>query len=183
MSGAASLSQTEDAAQTVLRGFLLSIWGQDFAVVRGQDNRVAEPLGEFAVIAAMGRERLATNVVRYADGWPEAPGQRMDRVSTELVFTIEIHGESSGDRAQILTSLFRSEVACDFFARSGIDAAPLFCDEPKQMPFTSGEQQVEQRWAVDAHMQVNPVVTVEQDFAGTLDAGLINVDAAYPPAP
>ena len=52
---------------------------------------------------------------------------------------------------------------------SGFDIAPLFASEPRQVPFLNEAQQVETRWSVDLVMQVNPLVTVPQDFAQSLD--------------
>jgi hypothetical protein len=48
------------------------------------------------------------------------------------------------------------------------------------MPFSTGEQQVDIRWIVDLELQVNQTVVVPQQFADTVEVGLINVEATYP---
>jgi hypothetical protein len=49
------------------------------------------------------------------------------------------------------------------------------------MPFWTGEMQAENRWVIDVSMQVNPVVTVPQQFAGSAVVGVFEVDTTYPP--
>ena len=58
---------------------------------------------------------------------------------------------------------------------------PLYTDDPRQMPFTNAEQQWEDRWIVDVHLQVNIELVLSQQFAATLTVGVINVEATYSP--
>jgi hypothetical protein len=63
-----SLSLTESQTLTALRSFLLSILPTGIEVVRGQDNRVPEPVGpDFVTMTPTLRGRLETNVDAYAD--------------------------------------------------------------------------------------------------------------------
>ena len=52
---------------------------------------------------------------------------------------------------------------------------PLYCDDPKQVPFTNDQDQYETRFVVHAHMQVNQSLGLPQQFADQLDATLIAV--------
>ncbi len=68
----AYLDFTESQATTVLRGFLLAQLPAGIEVVKGQINRVGEPLGlpksgDFVVITPILRTRLATNSQTYID--------------------------------------------------------------------------------------------------------------------
>ena len=58
--------------------------------------------------------------------------------------------------------------------------APIHADDPKQIPFWTGEQQVDDRWVIDARLQANITLQTPQDFADQLQPTLINVEAAYP---
>ena len=48
------------------------------------------------------------------------------------------------------------------------------------MPLVDGEDQYTERWTFIAALQINPVITVPETTAGTLTAGIINVDTTYP---
>jgi hypothetical protein len=86
----------------------------------------------------------------------------------------------AAENVQIFTTAFRSSYAVDALAASGFNVAPLYTGEPHQAPYTNDQQQVEPRWTVDAVLQINPSVSVSQDFADHLAIGLIDVDVVYP---
>lgn len=100
---------------------------------------------------------------------------------TRLTIQCDFHSADlnlAADMAQTFTTLFRDFYGVDFLAPFGV--APLYCSEPRQVPFINGEQQIETRWVVDAVMQVNELVTnLPQQFAGQLDIGVVDVDVAY----
>lgn len=102
-------------------------------------------------------------------------GLRQDLVATEWVVQCDLHGPLSANYAQTLVNLFRSEVAVDTFTNLGSSVVPLYADEAREAPFFNGEQQVEYRWTVDLHFQVNPVTGVTQQFADTLQATLYDL--------
>jgi hypothetical protein len=109
-----------------------------------------------------------------------ACGSKSMLQETQLNVQVDVYGPNSGDNAQIITTTFRDGYAVDVFASSGFDVAPLYTDDAKQTPFISGESQYESRWTINCVMQINPVVTVPQQFADQLQAGLIDVQAQYP---
>lgn len=79
---------------------------------------------------------------------------------------IDIHGPMSADNAQIVATVMRDTYACEAFAATPIQAAPLYATDPRQMPFVNEHQQVEDRWTVDVALQLNAVVILPQQFAG-----------------
>ena len=180
-----TLSLTESQTCTALRAFLLNVLPSPVEVIRTQDNRVPVPSGpDYVTMTPMMLVRLETNVVTYGDPFPATPGTRMDRKATQVTVQLDIYGPASADNAQIVATLLRSDYATDQFATSGFDVTPLYAGEPHQMPFSNGEQQVENRWTVDAVLQTNPIVTTGQEFASEVHIGtqgLINVDVVYPP--
>lgn len=197
-----ALSFTDSQALAALRTFLLSLVPDGVEVLRGLGNRVPEPPGDdFIVITPILRERLSTNVAAYRDGYPASPSVKDVRQATRLTVQVDVHGPASGDTVQIIATLWRDPFACDALAAPDIDVAPLYASEPRQMPFLNEAQQVEPRWSVDLVMQINPRVTVAQDFAAALEIGtaghpvtatttrpvswngLHDVDTTYPPLP
>lgn len=175
-----TISITEDNVLAALRGFLLGIVAAGTEVVYGQDNRVPEPLGDnFLVMTTISQVRLATNGSTYTDPGTN-PGSRNYQQPTKISIQIDIHGPVSADYAATISTLFRSEYACDVLAASGFDIQPLYCEDPKQMPFINGENQFEQRWTIEAVLQYNPITAVPQDFADALEVNIISVDATYP---
>lgn len=107
-------------------------------------------------------------------------GQRGILQRTQADVQIDVHGPASADNAQIISTLFRDKFATELFATSGFDLQALHVDDPKQIPFTNGEQQVEERWVVVAHMQINPIISVSQQSAGALSAAVVSAERAYP---
>lgn len=96
---------------------------------------------------------------------------------TKVTVQLDVHGPVSADNAQIITTLFRDQYAVDQFATSGYDVTPLYHSEPRQVPFLNGEQQIEERWVVDAVMQANPALTVPQQFAAQLQSILNGIQS------
>lgn len=109
-------------------------------------------------------------------------GYRGTLQRTQINVQIDVHGPASAENAQAIATLFRDAYATEFFVAEGYDMQPLYVEDPKQVPFLNAEQQYEARWIVDMVLQANPVVNVQQQFAGTLVATLVNTERAYPPA-
>jgi hypothetical protein len=156
-----------------LRAFLLSVLPVGWEVIRAQDNRVPAPIGpNYVVMTPTLRERLATNIDTFTDAFPLLPQQRSALQPVQVTTQLDVHGPAGADAVHLITTLFRDYYCADLFtellAGSGFTAAPLYCGQPHQMPFTNDQQQAENRWILDAVMQVNPVVIVDQAFASTL---------------
>ena len=95
---------------------------------------------------------------------------------TQIDIQIDCYGPLAGDWAVMLSTLLFDEVACD--ALTVIQ--PLYVDEPRLMPWEDGEAQYETRYMIQAAFQYNPITTIPQQFAGVVNADLIDVDVAYP---
>ena len=180
----ATINLTESQCFQALGDFITGLVPAGVEVRRAQGNRVAEPAGaNFILMTEMGRVRLETNIEDYEDGFlaaPQTPGVLNLMQPTQFTVQIDAHGPGAAENIQIFTTAFRSSYAVDAFAATGFDVTPLYTGEPHQAPYVNAEQQVEPRWSVDAVLQVNPVVTVGQQFAGSLAIGLIDVDVVYP---
>ncbi len=90
----------------------------------------------------------------------------------------DIHGPTSGDNAQRLSTIWRDQSGIDAFV--GTPLVPLYCSDPSQVPFDNGEQQYEERYIVDLTFEADLDITLTQQFADQLYANLTSVDAAFP---
>lgn len=100
----------------------------------------------------------------------------------DYVIQLDVHGPTSGDNAHHVTTMFRDEYGSNAFGGSKSDIQPLYADDPKFVPFINDQKQVENRWVVEAHLQVNQaVINIPQQFFDKVLIGLIEVDTHYPP--
>jgi len=164
----ASINITQSDIQTVTRGFLLSILDQPIEVIASQANRVPEPLAQdFIVMTPLNRVRQSTNT----DFWDETINTNtiLNSASPMTVgIQLDVHGPKSADNIQKIATLWRDFAACDFFTASGLDMQPLYTSDPMQVPFVNAEEQYELRWMLDAYLEANIIVGVNQPFADTL---------------
>lgn len=159
-------SITETAIDTALRTFLIAILPSGIEVVRGQANRVPEPVADdYVVFWPLRRARLATNEDTWdiTDADPDVIDRRAPMMAT---YQLDVHGENGCDNAQVIASLWRDDYAID--AIDGLVLVPLYCSDGQQMPFINGEKQYEDRWVITAHMQLNPVISTAMQFADTV---------------
>jgi hypothetical protein len=149
--------------------------------VRGQVNRVPEVLeADYVVMTPTRRVRLATNVEEW-DYLAVDPAVKTSAQSTQLTVQLDVHGAQAADNTQLITTMLRSEYACTFLRDLGHGVQPLYADEGMQTPFINGENQYEDRWVIQAQLQATPTVSTPQEFADTLTATLVEIDATYPP--
>lgn len=108
-------------------------------------------------------------------------GQQITQ-QTEIDVQLDFHGSVSADNAQVVSTLFRDQYGVGLFEGAGDVAVPLYADDPRQMPFINAQQQYEDRWIVEAVLQANPTISIAQQFAGSLNVALVDVDAVFPPS-
>lgn len=104
-------------------------------------------------------------------------GQTATMQSTEVVMQLDVHGPSSADNAQTIQQLFRDGYATRQFKGTGV--SPLYCEDPKQVPFITAASQYEDRWILEAHLQITPTIGVPQEYADEVKIERIPVDAFY----
>ena len=106
-----------------------------------------------------------------------AAGTKENMESVQMAVQVDVYGPNSGNFAQIISALFRDEYAVSLFAALLPAVSPLYADDPRQLAFSDGEQQYENRWSIDLEMQVDETVTVPQQFADTLTVNVANAAA------
>lgn len=182
----ATISLTQADVMTAVRSFLLGVLPSGIEVVKGFDNHVPQPKGpNYVQFFWIDTSRLATNWNEYIGNTQPAPapqdGKMQARKGAQARVQIDFYGPEAQEYAEMVSTLLRDEYGCNAFAAINPEIQPLHADEAKNMPIVNGESQYEQRFMVEALLQINPVTTVPQDFAEELATEeFINVDAAYP---
>lgn len=171
-----TISIIDTDVYTALRTYLLSLAPAGAEVIQGQTNQVSMPIGNFATMTSNQMVRLATNVTTYQP--LIGTGQKEVLTAFRYLIQVDLYGPLSQPWAAQAKSLFRDSYAVDLFPSNIV---PLFADDAIQLPLVNGEEQWEQRWKMQMSVQYNPVTTVGQDFASSLSAILVEVDAKYPP--
>jgi hypothetical protein len=98
--------------------------------------------------------------------------------STEVIIQCDVHGKCSGDNAQVISQGIRSAFAVDQMSGTGV--TPLYSDDPRQSPFETAAKQFENRWTIDVHLQVTPVISTPQEFSDSTTITLVDVDVQFP---
>lgn len=168
-----TITITEAQVFTAIRNWLLNAVAGE--IVQGWENRVATPSGGFVVMSGLVKQRLSTNETSYPDDATESNTQSID-----YHIQLDAYGSNAGDWAAILTTAYRSDQACTFFASQLPGLAPLYMEDARQSPLVTGEQQYESRWTMVIHLQYKPSISDAQASAATVTAGIINVEAVYP---
>ena len=160
-----SLNINEGAIFKALGDFLSLVVIAGTVVERGQANRVAPPAAvNYVVMIPLYQERISTNLDQYPYVLNVTANKTVQQ-DTKVTVQVDTYGPLAGDNAQLITSLFFDEFGCNSFSASGFDMQPLFSSQPRQEPFSDSNQQVEEHWYITLTMQVNPIVTMPQQFA------------------
>ena len=100
---------------------------------------------------------------------------------TELTVQLDVHGPASGDNAQTISTLFRDDYAYQAFNALNPNMAPFYADDPRQVPFINDQAQFEDRWIIEACMQVNAtVLDLPQEFFESVVVAFCPVDIFEP---
>ena len=145
-------------------------------VIQGLANRASMPLPGFVEVQGLFDSRLRTNIDTY-DQTDSAPVTKTLEQGLKLTVQIDCFGPQSHDWANMLSTILRDETGCVALAPS---CQPLYADEARMIPLVAGEEQWEERWMVEANLQMNPVTTVPQQYAKVLDLTLVNVREKFP---
>lgn len=105
-------------------------------------------------------------------------GMKTVRQDTEAVVQCDLHGDGAYDQCLVVQALFRDEYAVQ--AMEGTGVTPLYAEDPRQLAFITAADQYENRMSIDLHVQINPVVTIPQQFSDGVDLTVVDVDVAYP---
>lgn len=153
----------------VLRSMLLTLL-PTAQVIRGLGNDVPMPVDPFITITLTGQRRLSTNSHKYVDPISTV-GTVDNRQAIAVEFQVDCFGPESADWAISISSVWRDQYATDLFRQ--IDAAPLYADNPRMMPFDNSMQNYEQRWITLLTLQFNPSTITPMYFFDNLPVTLL----------
>jgi hypothetical protein len=108
-----------------------------------------------------------------------AAGRRLATESVQMAIQVDVYGPNSGNFVQSLSAMFRDGLAVDHLAAISPVISPLYADEPRQLAFSDGEQQYENRWSIDVELQIDQTITVPQQFADTLKVNVVNAATGH----
>lgn len=103
-------------------------------------------------------------------------------IEREWVFQVDVHGPASSNNAAIIATAMTGDFAVQNFKATNPLIGPLYAGEPQFAPWQNAEQQWEDRWIIEAHLQANQTVSgLPQDTMGAATVIPVSVDVAYPP--
>lgn len=105
----ASLPPVTAATTTALRAFLLAVLPPDTPVLLARQNRMAAPIGPFALMTVLLHQRIATSATRYM------ATSRVILQQQEITVQVSLFGQGAADNAQALSALFQNGWAAEFF--------------------------------------------------------------------
>lgn len=151
------LNTTYDDIYREVRAFLLGLFRlEGERVIRGYSNNAPLPQSPFILMNIIHEQALSTNTHDYS----------LDEQNTEVMQSMEVqmqidfYGATSGQMARQFCTLWR-----DFYACERLQCCqPLYCDDPKYLPFTNEANEYEERFMVTAHLTYNPLIVHDQDF-------------------
>jgi hypothetical protein len=149
-----------------------TVFGPTIAASTTVVKQLSGPTGDIGTYQVSVSQTLASGKL--------ASGSLTYTQPTRVVMQLDVHGPNASDNAQMISTLLRDDYAVEAIAAVNPNVAPLYAEDPRQMPFINDQQQYEYRWVVECHLQANQTVTLPQEYADTLVVGLIDVDAVYP---
>lgn len=178
----ASIAGTLMSVTTILVGGPIALGATLFGSVGGTAGLVAGTTITAQVsgtTGGVGTYRVSAS--QNKSSRPLAAGQTQAMQPTEVVVQFDVHGPNSADNAQIISTLFRDDYGVRAIEEENESVTPLYADDPRQLPFINAEQQYEDRWVIEAHLQVNPIVTVPQQYAAVVEIPIYSVEATLIP--
>lgn len=123
-----------------------------------------------------------------APGTVMAGGTELLTQPSEMQYQLDVHGPAGGDNTAVITTIFRDARGVDLLAAAGVTLSPplltpvtpLYCDLPRQVPFTNDQDQWEERYVIVAHLQVDQYLSLPQQFADQIEVQLTDLDNTPP---
>lgn len=162
---------------SVMQAWLMALTGLDINhVIQGRQNGEPLPVGPFINMTQVQQKGLSTFNATYN----VASSAESVNMAFDTVIQCDCYGSNAGDMATMISTMFASEQACDFFdsyvATNGMSAIePLYADDPISMAFTNEEQQYEGRFLVKCHINVTNAVTLSMQFMASAIIDTVNV--------
>jgi hypothetical protein len=111
-----------------------------------------------------------------------ASGAKALKQATRVVFQLDVHSDDmsrASDMAQTISTVMRDDTGYLLLAQSNLPITPLFADDPRQIPYQNAENQTEDRYVVECHLQADQVITPPQEFMDRVDVDRIPADIFF----
>lgn len=167
-----SITPTERDVYRSIGDWLKSVIPAGCYILQGQQNQTPQPIGLNATMQLISRKRIATNNWTY----DTKSGTRTVIEQTQVTVQVNVFGSQSGNAVHQVHALWRDFYTTDFMRNEGSFICPLYATDPRQMGFVTKEDQYEDGWSVDLHMQVNFEITTPQQFADTVTVPIVEAD-------
>ena len=154
---AAELSTTHADIYREVRALLLGLFSlSGEQVIRGYSNNAPLPEDDFILMNIIHEQAQSTNSHFY-----DMENQVVDALqSLEVQMQIDFYGENAGKMSRTFCQLWRDSYSCERLEK----CQPLFCVEPKYLPFQNEKSEYEERYMATVHLQYNPVISYDQEF-------------------
>lgn len=174
-----TVTPDHDTLYQALETFLTGVLPAGVPVIRGLPNRAAMPPPEpgYVVMQALFQTRLSTPVDTFVTGGTSPPTTSSVQQSIEVPVQIDCYGPNSGSWAATISTVFADAYG---FNALGPNCEPLYANDARMAPLTNEELAYEEKWIVDAHLEWDPVATVNQQYADALSLTLIDAPVKYP---
>jgi hypothetical protein len=141
-------------------------------------DQISGPVGGTGVYLVSNAQNLPSQVL--------SSGQITLQQNARAVVQLDFHtaDTTAADLAQTVSTTLRDEFGVDFFSALPMpqnSIAPLYADDPRYVPFVNDQGQYEWRVTLDAHFQVNQIVSVPIEYADAFKVIPVSVYAEFPP--
>lgn len=173
----ATINLSENNLIAALGDYLKAVLGDSTMVIRSQGNRVSLPTGDFVLMTPINLPAKSMGVVSYTDD--EIDQARHDTRTLDWRVQLDFYGDIAQSWAATVATLFRTEYSADLFEGTGL--APLYAEDPMQSTIVQSEDQWNNRWILDVHLQPRIIITTPQQFADQLNIDVAETNARFPP--
>lgn len=165
---------TIDNIIDVLADFVEPITGE---IWKAQDNRVEMPKGQFCILTPLRFPRLSTTRdIKQDTGSPATSSMGYTEIR-QADIQIDIYGDSAGDRAIALETVFTSGYAYEKIKALDSRLAPLYSSAAIQAPMINAESQWQERYIVTLSLQAHITVSFPQDYFDKAEISTQQVDS------
>lgn len=166
---------TADQVVTAICGFISQI--TDNPVVISQTNRVSDIVQDHVVVTLLREEPQG-----YVREKMDLEGVVTHTTNSNLTVQVDCYGVQTdfnnpennsfleaATTARNIARMVKTNFACDYFKKQGLDIAPLYATNTKNMNFINDADQYEQRHMFEITVNYNPSVTISQDYFTDID--------------
>lgn len=146
------------------------------ACQQAQADRVPMPKGQFCIITPLRFKRLGTTRDIKGDTGDSSTSTMSYTEIRQADIQVDIYGESAGDRAVALETLFASSYGYETINALDARLAPLYSSEAIQAPMINAESQWQERYIITLSLQAHITLTLRQDYFDHASITLEQVD-------